>query len=167
MKQATSILLLLLFVLMFSACSTVHDTGASQTVPTIPEQETEIFTEESEAVKIIITVNDTTLTAVPEENSSAKAFIALLREKPVTIQMSDYAEMEKVGPLGTDLPRNDTQISVKAGDIILYRGNQITIYYGTNTWSFTKLAVIENATEEKLLDILGYGDVSVTFSLAE
>lgn len=184
MKQAISIFLLLLLISMFSACTTGHhtenslsttsssaitehtETEPSQPMPTKQEQESEILTEESETVKIKITVNDTTLTAIPEENSSAKAFIELLREEPVTIQMSDYAGMEKVGPLGIDLPRNDTRISVEAGDIILYQGNQITIYYGTNTWSFTKLAVIENATEENLLDVLGYGDVSVTFSLA-
>ena len=104
---------------------------------------------------------------VPEDNSSAEAFLALLQERPITVQMSDYAGMEKVGPLGTNLPRNDTQISVGAGDVILYQGNQITIYYGTNSWSFTKLAVIEGATKESLLGVLGSGDVEVTFSLSK
>ena len=75
--------------------------------------------------------------------------------------------MEKVGSLGTSLPRNDTYMSVDAGDVILYQGNQITIYYGTNSWSFTKLAVIQNATKERLLEALGSNDVDVTFSLAE
>ena len=79
--------------------------------------------------------------------------------------MSDYAGMEKVGPLGTSLPRNDTQISVDAGDVILYQGNQITIYYDTNSWRFTRLAVIEDATKESLLEVLGTGDVEVTFFL--
>lgn len=118
-------------------------------------------------MKIQITVGDTTLTAIPENNSSAEAFLALLQEGPVTVEMSDYAGMEKVGPLGTSLPRNDTQISVDAGDVILYQGNQITIYYGTNSWNFTKLAVIEGATKESLLKVLGSGNVDVTFSLAE
>lgn len=131
------------------------------------EPESEILSEERESVRIKITVGDTVLTAIPEENSSAEAFIALLQEGPVTILMSDYAGMEKVGPLGTSLPRNDTHISVDAGDVILYQGNQITIYYGTNSWSFTKLATIEDATKESLLEILGSGDVDVTFSLAE
>jgi hypothetical protein len=60
-------------------------------------------------------------------------------------------EVEKVGPLGTSLPRNDTQISVGPGDVILYQGNQITIYYETNSWNFTRLAVIEGATKNALL----------------
>ena len=118
-------------------------------------------------MKIQITAGDTTFTAIPENNSSAEAFIALLEEEPITVPMSDYAGMEKVGPLGTDLPRNDTHISVGAGDVILYQGNQITIYYGTNSWSFTKLAVIEGATKESLLKAFGPGDVDVTFSIAE
>lgn len=118
-------------------------------------------------MKIDITVGDTTLTAVPEENSSAEAFLAMLEEGPVTISMSDYAGMEKVGPLGRNLPQNDAPISVDAGDVILYQGNQITIYYDTNSWSFTKLATIKGATKESLLDVLGSGDVTVTFSLAE
>ena len=118
-------------------------------------------------MKIQITVGDTAFTAIPENNSSAEAFVALLEEGPITVSMSDYAGMEKVGPLGTDLPRNDRHISVGAGDVILYQGNQITIYYGTNSWSFTKLAVIEGATKKGLLEALGSGDVEVTFSIAE
>jgi hypothetical protein len=124
-------------------------------------------TEETKMTKIQITVGSTTLTAIPEENSSADAFLALLQNGPVTVSMSDYAGMEKVGLLGTSLPRNDTQISVGPGDVILYQGNQITIYYGTNSWSFTRLAVIEGATKDGLLDVLGAGDIEVTFSLEE
>ena len=76
---------------------------------------------------------------------AAKAFLELLEKGPLTIQMSDYGGMEKVGSLGTTLPRNDSYITAKAGDVILYQGNQITVYYDINSWNFTKLAVIENA----------------------
>ncbi len=188
MKQAQLSALLLLSML-FSACKPVQDTDAQSTIWTEPssaftassqteanqfqpeaaeqEQRSEILSEESGSVKIQITVGDVTLIATPEKNSSAEAFLALLQEHPVAVQMSDYAGMEKVGPLGIDLPRNDAQISVGAGDVILYQGNQITIYYGTNSWSLTKLAVIEDATKESLLEILGTGDVEATFSLAQ
>lgn len=127
----------------------------------------ESIEKEEEDVKIQITVGDTILTAVPEENPSAEAFLALLQEQPVILKMSDYGRMEKVGSLGSSLPRSDTKISVGAGDVVLYQGNQITIYYDNNTWNFTKLAVIEEATRESLLDVLGTGDVTVTFSIAE
>ena len=151
------------------ALSESSETERSESQPEsiVREHESEIGLEERESVKIQITVGDVALIATPEDNSSAEAFLALLQEQPITVQMSDYAEMEKVGPIGTDLPRNDTQISVGAGDVILYQGNQITIYYGTNSWNFTKLAVIEGATKESLLEALGTGDVEVTFSLAQ
>lgn len=174
MRRAIFFMLPLLLLSMLAACGTGYDAKSessllteSSSVQAAQPQESETQSKEDESVKIQITVGDTTLTATPEKNSSAKAFIFLLQKEPITIHMSDYAGMEKVGPLGTSLPRNDTHISVDAGDVILYQGNQITIYYGTNSWSFTKLAVIENATKESLLDVLGSGDVNVTFSLAE
>ncbi|MBR4632860.1 MAG: hypothetical protein IKO48_06050 [Elusimicrobia bacterium] len=79
------------------------------------------------------------LTATLVDNSSATAFYELLKKGPLTVDMHDYGSFEKVGPLGTKLPRNDTQITTQAGDIILYQGNQITIYYDTNSWNFTRL----------------------------
>ena len=66
-----------------------------------------------------------------------------------------------------DRRRESVKIQITVGDVILYQGNQITIYYGTNSWSFTKLAVIEGVTKESLLEMLGTGDVEVTFSLAQ
>ena len=79
--------------------------------------------------------------------------------------MSDYGNFEKVGPLGQSLPTNNQQITTEAGDIILYQGNQITIYYDRNSWNFTRLGKINGVTSRQLRDILGSGDVSVTFSL--
>lgn len=83
----------------------------------------------------------------------------------LTVDMSDYGNFEKVGSLGQSLPTNDQSITTQPGDVILYQGNSITIYYGTNTWSFTRLGKIENATREGLLQASGDGDVQVTFSL--
>lgn len=79
--------------------------------------------------------------------------------------MSDYGNFEKVGNLGTTLPRNDTRITTSPGDIILYQGSSITIYYDTNTWSFTRLGKINGVTREELLSALGKDSVQVTFSL--
>ena len=181
MKRTVFLVSMLLLLSVLAACSAGQDAKSGNSLlaepSSVAEQthaestgektESETLSEEREPMRIQITVDDTTLTAIPEENSSAEAFLALLQEGPVTIQMADYVGMEKVGPLGTNLPRNDTRISVDAGDVILYQGNQITIYYGTNTWSFTKLATIENATKQGLLEVLGTEDVEVTFSLAQ
>lgn len=122
-------------------------------------------TEHMEDNTMKITAGDTTFTATLADNSSTEALKELLAEGPLTINMSDYAGMEKVGPIGTSLPRNDEQISTGAGDIILYQGNSLVIYYDTNSWNFTRIGKIEGVTGEELLDAFGSGDVTVTFSL--
>ena len=106
-----------------------------------------------------------TLAARLADNSSATAFYELLKQGPVTIKMHDYGNFEKVGPLGTILPRNDTQITTTAGDIILYQGNQITIYYDTNNWNFTRLGKVDGVTQAELKKILGKGDVTAVFEI--
>ncbi len=112
-----------------------------------------------------ITAGDTIFTAVFADNSSAQAFKELLSKGDLTVNMSDYGSFEKVGEIGTSLPRNDEQITTEPGDVILYLGTSVTIYYDTNSWSFTRLGKIEGATKEGLLSAFGKGDVSVTFSL--
>lgn len=112
-----------------------------------------------------ITINDTTLTATMENNSSAQALLNMLQSGPLTIDMHDYAGMEKVGTLDTTLPTNDQQITTEPGDIILYQGNQVTIYYGNNQWSLTKLGHIDNVTAEELRQLLGSENVTVTLSV--
>ena len=117
--------------------------------------------QDSETLKI--TVGDYTWTATFADNRSAEEFRQLLSQGSLTIEMEDYGGFEKVGPLGTTLIRSDTQITTAPGDVILYQGNQITIYYGVNSWNFTKLATIDDPTS--LAEGLGDGTVLVTFSL--
>ena len=107
------------------------------------------------------------LTATLADNSSALAFYELLKKAPVTIKMSDYGNFEKVGSLGTSLPRNDTQITTTAGDIILYQGNQITIYYDKNSWNFTRLGKVDGVTKTELNRLLSKGDVTAVFRHCE
>ena len=110
---------------------------------------------------LVIKAGDKTFYANLEDNSSAKALVEKLNSGPITVDMHDYGSFEKVGSLPWTLPRNDEQITTSPGDIILYQGNQITIYYDTNSWSFTRLAKIGNTTKEELLDALGEGNVTV------
>ncbi len=112
-----------------------------------------------------ITAGDTRLEAVPEDNRSAEELRELLSEGDLTVEMEDYGGFEKVGPLGTALTRCDELITAEPGDVILYQGNQITIYYGTNSWNFTRLARIKDPSGLK--EVLGEGTIPVTFSLAE
>ncbi|NMC12949.1 MAG: hypothetical protein GYA34_08705 [Chloroflexi bacterium] len=112
-----------------------------------------------------IQIGSTILTATLVDNSSTKALKEALVENPITIEMQDYGSMEKVGPLGMDLPRNDQQITTEAGDIILFQGNAFVIYYAPNSWNFTRLGKINNVTAKELREILGDGSVTVTLSL--
>lgn len=114
-----------------------------------------------------ITVGDRVLTAVLADNSSAEALKEILMAGPLTIDMSDHGNMEKVGPIGQSLPTNDEQITTGPGDIILYMGDSLVIYYDTNSWNFTRLGKIQDVTQAELKEILGGGNVTVTLSLGE
>lgn len=116
--------------------------------------------------KLKISVNGMELTATLENNSSAQALAALLKQGNITVDMSDYGNFEKVGNLPQSLPKNDEKITTVPGDIILYQGNKITIYYAENTWDFTKLGHINNITQEELKTLLGDGDVTVSLSIS-
>ena len=159
MKKIIGFVILLLFILIFSfIIMNKEDKNLDNSSPN---------NELEEAMKIYIKINDQILRANLENNSSAEAFVEKLQDGDITIEMHDYANFEKVGNLGFSLPTNDVNITTSYGDIILYQGNQITIYYDTNTWNFTKLGKIENVSQKELIDILGDGDVVVTFSLNE
>lgn len=166
----TRILYLFLAVLGLSGCgnsSSPADSAPPPSQSVISEQESSQSQDNSssqEEPMLKITVGDQELQATFADNSSAEAFRDLLAQGPVTISMDDYGGFEKVGSLGTTLTRNDTRITTQPGDVILYQGNQITIYYGTNTWNFTRLAKINDSTD--LQAKLGTGTVQVTFSLA-
>jgi hypothetical protein len=108
-----------------------------------------------------------TLDIALEDNSSARAFMNLVKRKDVTLTLDDYGGFEKVGDLGTSLPTNDTHITTSPGDLILYQGNEITIYYGRNTWDFTRLGHARNIGAQDLRTVLhaGGGPIRVTFSV--
>ena len=112
-----------------------------------------------------ITISGKTVAVTLSDNSSAEALYEALLKGPITYEAHDYGNFEKVGELGQSFPRNDEQINTQPGDIILYQGNQITLYYDENTWNFTRLANIGNITKDALLSVLGEGDVTVRFSL--
>lgn len=124
-------------------------------------------TEVKEEMKNIINmdINGTKVTATLEDNSSTKELLEMLKKGPLTIQMEDYGNMEKVGSIGVNLPTNDKQTTTKAGDLILYLGNKFVIYYDTNSWNFTKLGKINDVSQNELKKILGRRDATVTLSL--
>lgn len=116
---------------------------------------------------ILLQVGEKVRTATLNDNPSAEAFRALLEKGPISIDMHDYGNFEKVGPLGTSIVRSDEQITTKPGDIILYMGSEITVYYAENSWNFTLLGHVDDATGENMREFLGQGNPTVTFSLPE
>ena len=112
---------------------------------------------------MIVQIGDSNFTATLETNAAVDALRELLESGPLVIQMSDYAGFEKVGPLGTSLPASNSQTTTQARDIVLYQGNQIVLFYETNSWSYTRLGRIDDLTG--WAEALGSGDVTVTFSL--
>ena len=152
--------------LLFAACSSdaaSNPTQADSKTTSAQVGKTPATTETS--MKLKIRVNDTTFTATLAENSSAKAFAEFLTQGDLTLDMHDYGNFEKVADLPQSFPRNDTQIDTDAGDIILYQGKSITIYYDKNSWNFTRLGKIDNVNKTRLKQILGDGNATVTFSI--
>ena len=124
-----------------------------------------ILTEKGAKRALKLSVGGKILTATLVENSSVDALKNLLTKGDLTIEMEDYASMEKVGALGTTLPRNDEYISTVPGDLILYQGRYFVIYYGNNSYSLTRLGKINGITQSELKAVLGNGDVTVTLAL--
>ena len=140
--------------------------GASEPTEPAPGNTAEENTgseEEITEMKMTVQVGTSTFTATLEDNAAVGALVEMMENGPVTIQMSDYAGFEKVGALGTNLPTSNSQITTQAGDIVLYQGNQIVMFYGSNSWSYTRLGRIDDLTG--WTEALGGGDMSVTFSL--
>lgn len=116
---------------------------------------------------IRLTVNERSFTVTLIENSSTDALKKRLAQGSISIRMTDYGDMEKVGSLEFSLPVNDTQTMTGPGDLVLYQGNSLVIFYGTNTWNYTRLGKVDRvSTREQMLDLLGgTGEVTVTLSL--
>lgn len=132
------------------------------------EQSNEVVKESGEEISMeefIIEVNGQELIVKVEDNSSSQALLEKLKEGNITIDANDYNKFEKVGELGFNLPTNNKSITTKPGDVILYQGSSICLYYNTNTWNFTKLGEVINVDANELIHILGDGDVTMILKL--
>ena len=99
-----------------------------------------------------------------ERNQAVDDLRALAAEGPITVELSMYGGFEQVGPLGTNLTASDTQMTTESGDIVLYAGNQISVFYGPNSWAYTKLGHITDKTANEMEDLLGNGDTTITIT---
>jgi hypothetical protein len=139
--------------------------SSTQTVEGQVTEELDDIVEDVEDNRMKIQIGEFVFTATLVDNSTTDALKEMLAEGSITINMQDYGSMEKVGSFGTDLPRNDEQVTTEVGDLILYQGNAFVIYYAPNSWNFTRIVKIDDVTQEELKEALGSGDVTVTLSL--
>ena len=110
-------------------------------------------------------IGDTKVNVDWEDNQAVAALRDMAGEGDVTIQMSMYGGFEQVGLLGQNLPRDDKQTTTSSGDVVLYSGNQMVVFYGSNSWSYTRLGHISDKNTEDMTDLLSNGDVTITISI--
>lgn len=149
------------------------DTDASQ--ESVHESEIEDISQESEPesqmtdeekTDMKLKIGDTEVPVIWEENESVDALKALAAEGPLTIHMSMYGGFEQVGPIGQDIVSNDQQTTTQAGDIVLYSGDQIVAFYGSNSWAYTRLGHAD-LSQKEMEDLLGNGDVIMTLQMED
>ena len=138
--------------------------AVEQAVPT-PEP-TAAIEAEGEEIDMIVTIGGVPVTVAWEDNEAARALLALAREG-LTIPMSMYGGFEQVGPIGESLPRDDRQITTSPGDLVLYSGDQLVVFYGSNRWAYTPLGHVTDKTAEEMRELLSHGDIEIIIKEGE
>lgn len=113
-----------------------------------------------------VRVGDNTLDMILEENESTEELTKLLENGDIVMSASNYGGFEKVCKLGTSITSNDEQITTESGDVMLYQGNQIVIFYDSNSWAYTRIGRIE-APQDILENVLSGNDSEVTLHLVQ
>ena len=157
MMRISALLLSACFVLSLPAC---------EKIPQPENNEQQNGNENTQSMTMNIIAGGKTITATLADNATAKALAEKLKSGAVTVEMKANG-FEHYGPLGFSLERHDEQISAVSGDIMLYNGNNICVFYGSNSWSYTPLGKMDGKTADELRAFFGTGTVSVTYSLKQ
>lgn len=158
MKRIGYALWAVVLALCLAACSTASHPSLTSTISPESKEDTTVDTH-----TFYLTVEGVTFPATFADNQGAEALADLLTDGPLTLSLEDYGGFEKVGSLGQSLPTSNTHITTQSGDIVLYQGKQIVLFYGSNSWSYTRLGQVTDLTGWQ--EALGHGDVTVTLSL--
>lgn len=130
------------------------------------EETSNYMNEKNENTNLTLSVDGTQLRVKWENNSSVSALKELAADGNLTIKAHQYGGFEQVGSLPQRIESNDVHMTAEPGDIMLYSSNSVVVYYGTNTWAYTKLGHIENLSEAELQELLSGETVTLTFSLS-
>ena len=151
MKTFTKALMIMFAMLMCSCADKSNDAIAQTTL----------------SQKMYITIDGVSQPATLYNNAATQALIAKLEEGPVTVTLNSSGGFEIWGALGFSLPTSNQQITAQPGDVVLYSGSNICLFYGSNSWSYTRLGKIDGLSESELRSFLkaGESNISVTLSL--
>ena len=170
MKTMTTLLLAAYASLALFSCEKVQPAQIPE-----PQKEEEKKPEDKNqnnnemTTTLYLTIGGVTKSATLVSNSSTEALVAQLQKGDITYEAHDYGDFEKVGALGYTFPQNNEQIKTEPGDLILYQGSNLCIYYDTNSWDFTRIGKLDNMTQADIKTWVkaGGGNVNVTLSLKQ
>ena len=183
MKRVIAIATISLLILCITSCSrpetfisepttvvaSESTTSASTIIDTVIEESEENATTQTESSEMetamVLRINDQVVGVEWEDNESVESLKELASKGTITIDMSMYGGFEQVGSIGSTLPSNDEQITTESGDIVLYSGNQIVFFYGSNSWAYTRLGKVQDMSASELEGLLGNGDVTLTITI--
>ena len=156
-RKKWTIAVILLLLVLLGGCGNQQEATETET--------TEAAGEESARMDLNLMINQEKVAVEWEDNEAVAALKEMAAEQPLTIEMSGYGGFEQVGPIGESLPREDSYITTQAGDIVLYSGNQIVVFYGSNSWDYTKLGHITGRDDDDLERLLSGGNVTLTIAV--
>ena len=174
MKRALTAVIVMLLLLSLAACSgndvqeqaenTSGENQTSESTEGSEEKETEHTGENGDMINMHMTINGKEVRVTWEDNESVRALAELAAESPVTIETSRYGGFEQVGPIGTTLPASDADTVTKPGEIALYTSNNIVVFFGSNSWAYTRLGHIEDLSDDELKELLGGSSAVITIT---
>lgn len=149
----------------FESASPVAEERTAEQQPDAVDDGQESDRNDEEAGEMRMSIGGSDVSVEWEDNQAVADLHALAAEEPVTVELTMYGGFEQVGPLGASLTASDVQMTTEPGDIVLYAGDQISVFYGPNSWAYTKLGHITDRTAGEMADLLGNGDTSITIAI--
>ena len=164
MKQLAFLLLSVLMLIAVTACYEKKTAPKTQPIENTQNSLTEETSDERTDTGMKMYINDKEIPVTWENNPSVSALRSDLQAGDIVVSMSMYSNNEQVGPLDKSYPSNDVQMTTNNGDIVLYRSDQIVLFYGSNSWAYTRLGKMD-LSENEVVDLLSNGDVSIRLTL--